>query len=152
MRRLWRHVRIAIVWLPWPRRVGSVYSRSPRWLVELLLRCHPTCGQHARLLHPLEPSGGGGATAHSDLSRTRLYYAPIDMAILQNVFHRISCARINRRNRRNRPCMETNRHSCMTHAGTHSTPIYTKPPLAILTVRMDGPVQPVSPLRTVFTL
>jgi hypothetical protein len=28
------------------------------------------------------------------LSRTRLYYAPIDMAILQNVFHRISCARI----------------------------------------------------------
>jgi hypothetical protein len=26
---------------------------------------------------------------------------------LQNVFHRISCARINRRNRRNRPCMET---------------------------------------------
>jgi hypothetical protein len=37
-------------------------------------------------------------------------HAPIDMAILQNVFHRISCARINRRNRRNRPCMaETNR-------------------------------------------
>jgi hypothetical protein len=36
--------------------------------------------------------------------------APIDMAILQNVFHRISCARINRRNRRNRPCMETNRN------------------------------------------
>jgi hypothetical protein len=28
--------------------------------------------------------------------------------LLQNVFHRISCARINRRNRRNRPCMETN--------------------------------------------
>jgi hypothetical protein len=35
------------------------------------------------------------------------HHAPIDMAILQNVFHRISCARINRRNRRNRPCMET---------------------------------------------
>jgi hypothetical protein len=48
-----------------------------------------------------------GATAHSGLSRTRLYYAPIDMATLQNVFHRISCARINRRNRRNGPCMET---------------------------------------------
>jgi hypothetical protein len=41
----------------------------------------------------------------------RRLFAPIDMAILQNVFHRISCARINRRNRRNRPCMETNRRT-----------------------------------------
>jgi hypothetical protein len=32
-------------------------------------------------MHPLEPSGGGGATAYSGLSRTRVYYAPIDMAI-----------------------------------------------------------------------
>jgi hypothetical protein len=37
-------------------------------------------------MYPLEPSGGGGATAHSGLSRTRLHYAPIDMAILQNIF------------------------------------------------------------------
>jgi hypothetical protein len=74
----------------------------------------PPTGRHIVPMHPLEPSGGGGATAHSGLkSYASVYYAPIDMAILQNVFHRISCARINRRNRRNRPCMETNRHSCM---------------------------------------
>jgi hypothetical protein len=47
------------------------------------------------------------------------YYAPIDMAILQNVFHRISCARINRRNRRNRrnrPCMETSQSTLLTRS------------------------------------
>jgi hypothetical protein len=54
----------------------------------------PPTGRHIVPMHPLEPSGGGGATAHSGLSRTGLYYAPIDMAILQNVFHRINCARI----------------------------------------------------------
>jgi hypothetical protein len=73
----------------------------------------PPTGRHIVPTHPLEPSGGGGATAHSSLSRTRLYYAHIDMAILQNVFHRISCARINRRNRRNRPCMETSQQSTL---------------------------------------
>jgi hypothetical protein len=41
-------------------------------------------------VHPLEPSGGGGATAHSGLSRTGPYYGRADMAILQNVFHRMA--------------------------------------------------------------
>jgi hypothetical protein len=45
---------------------------------------------------------------------------------LQNVFHRISCARINRRNRRNRPCMETNR-PIDTRRGPAATPAALPP-------------------------
>ena len=62
------------------------------------------------------PSSGAAALTYSlhtiiimsFVHTTSVMRAPY---ILQNVFHRISCARINRRNRRNRPCMETNRHS-----------------------------------------
>jgi hypothetical protein len=46
----------------------------------------PPTGRHIVPMHPLEPSGGGGATAHSGLSRTRLYYAPIGYGDIAKCF------------------------------------------------------------------
>ena len=41
----------------------------------------PPTGRYIVPTHPAEPSGGGGATAHSGLSRTGPYCGPADMAI-----------------------------------------------------------------------
>ena len=41
----------------------------------------PPTGRYIVPTHPLEPSGGGGATAHSGLSRTGPYCGPADLAI-----------------------------------------------------------------------
>jgi hypothetical protein len=61
--------------------------------------------------HPLEPSGGGGATAQplASVAIVRVCtMPPLVWRYCKMFFHRISCARINRRNRRNRPHGDNN--------------------------------------------